>query len=1062
MRYQTIYSCFCLILLFICPFTVFSTDDPRFRFWTTEDGLSVTTIVYAHVSQQGNVIATGGTTYFNQLDGYRITKLPSPYFLAFFQQDLDGTLWSYLTASKKESASKFLGFQRLDKSRMEWEPFPIPAFSDQILDSTSEIRVSYIGNRPEGRFVCHPSGQLIFSYYDKVYSYRPDSKTLDVILSATDTDMVKNYDWSLPVFTNCSLFGNNQYLGNVYSAKDNGIWISASGGAIKGYWDTSHTPPRWTWKEYPFSDKFNRSNFYLFHLIEQSDGTLYAKSYIHNATRLTGTELLEFRENHWMTIVDQEYTNTSFGWKDTQNRLWYSDSSQTFIQEGTKETVVFPILFWDVAFESDSRFFAGSNLGLVRYAEPLWSTPYALKEIDSGVFGIAEDSNGTIWISNFNRLISYRSNKIAVYTMDPADFSWVIGSYNVLAFPNNQIAIEFDSAVKSGIYLFDPAKKTFSPWLLPTGERLENFFSQNKTIWVISFDRDSLQFKKVYRYDEESFIPVLDLEQVAQNRKLPRITNIIEMENGDLWMGLWHSLGPLLLRKNGETVLFDNQQIFPGTGAFKLVDIGNNRTWCVGGNEVTEYDGIAWRIIKEGIDYARDIIKDRKGRIWVAAKNGVHCYNPNQSHAWVCYTVEDGLPINYTHKLFEDSQGNIWVGTLKGVSRFNPDADTSPPIVWMVQGKNSDTITSDGNAQFVFDGIDKWKQTQKERLLYSYRIDDGEWSEYKNEIVAAFKAIAPGRHTFQVKAMDMNWNVSESPAIHTFQVLDPWYRDPKVTLIIVISSTLVLLFAGIAINRHRKLNKYSQRLELSKTQLNTMNAELQEANAELMQLDQMKSAFVSQASHDLRTPLTAIKSSMDNILRGVGGKPNDKHQKLIDRALHSVERLTHLINDILDINRIESGRMVLEKSDIHFDALAKSVIHENQPAAEQKKIIIKSDGLSESYPIHVDVGKMERVVGELISNAIKYTAEGGTVEVNLRKEDNQVALIVHDSGIGMTKEECEKIWERFYRTSASQKFAKGSSLGLSIAKELVEMHNGSLIVESEHGSGSIFTMMLPV
>ena len=105
---------------------------------------------------------------------------------------------------------------------------------------------------------------------------------------------------------------------------------------------------------------------------------------------------------------------------------------------------------------------------------------------------------------------------------------------------------------------------------------------------------------------------------------------------------------------------------------------------------------------------------------------------------------------------------------------------------------------------------------------------------------------------------------------------------------------------------------------------------------------------------------------------------------------------------------------------------------------------------------------MERVVGELVSNAIKYTTENGKVDVKLSHDEQQIKLTVKDSGIGMSNEECEKIWERFYRTNASKKFAKGSGLGLSIAKELVELHDGRLRVNSEQGKGTIFTLLPPM
>lgn len=253
-----------------------------------------------------------------------------------------------------------------------------------------------------------------------------------------------------------------------------------------------------------------------------------------------------------------------------------------------------------------------------------------------------------------------------------------------------------------------------------------------------------------------------------------------------------------------------------------------------------------------------------------------------------------------------------------------------------------------------------------------------------------------------------------------------------------------------------------KRVEDRTMELKEANEKLHRANLELRELDKMKSAFVSQASHDLRTPLAAIKGSLDNLHLGVAGELNEKQSRILQRAIRSVDRLTDLINDVLDLSRIESGRTVLTPTDIPIEPLVAGIVSENQPAAQQKNITLHAELNAGQTTIHADPGKIERVVGELISNAIKYTPDNGTIEVTLSVQYDKAVLTVKDSGIGISREECRKIWERFYRTNASKNFAKGSGLGLSIAKELVEMHGGKITVESEPNQGTTFTLSLPI
>jgi signal transduction histidine kinase len=229
----------------------------------------------------------------------------------------------------------------------------------------------------------------------------------------------------------------------------------------------------------------------------------------------------------------------------------------------------------------------------------------------------------------------------------------------------------------------------------------------------------------------------------------------------------------------------------------------------------------------------------------------------------------------------------------------------------------------------------------------------------------------------------------------------------------------------------------------------------------LLELDKMKTAFLQQASHDLRTPLAAIKGSLDNLTLGVAGELTAKQSRIVDRATRSVDRLTNLINDILDLSRIETGRTKLEKTNLSLKTIVENSMQEHKPAAEARQIQMEPLICDAPLFIHADASKIERIVGELINNAIKYTPANGTIKVSLEEKDSRARLRVIDSGIGMAPEECHKIWERFYRTTDSQFLAKGSGLGLSIAKELVELHEGIIEVNSTKGEGSTFTVLLP-
>jgi signal transduction histidine kinase len=239
--------------------------------------------------------------------------------------------------------------------------------------------------------------------------------------------------------------------------------------------------------------------------------------------------------------------------------------------------------------------------------------------------------------------------------------------------------------------------------------------------------------------------------------------------------------------------------------------------------------------------------------------------------------------------------------------------------------------------------------------------------------------------------------------------------------------------------------------------------ELQAANEKLRELDMLKSAFVSIVSHELRTPMTSIKGYAENLLDGLGGTLTDKQAYYLGRVKYNAERLTRMTNELLDLSRIEAGRMELHLNPVAVPELVTEVVESLQPVAREKAITIRQR-LAASLPvIQGDRDKLHQVLTNLLHNALKFTPPNSHVLVTVEKQNDEwLELCVADTGSGIPRDEIGKIFDKFYRGESVPVEAKGAGLGLSIAKSLVELHGGRIRVESTPGQGSRFFFTLPI
>jgi PAS domain S-box-containing protein len=229
------------------------------------------------------------------------------------------------------------------------------------------------------------------------------------------------------------------------------------------------------------------------------------------------------------------------------------------------------------------------------------------------------------------------------------------------------------------------------------------------------------------------------------------------------------------------------------------------------------------------------------------------------------------------------------------------------------------------------------------------------------------------------------------------------------------------------------------------------------------EVDRMKTDFISVVSHELRTPLTSIKGYTDLLLNEQAGTVNEIQREFLTILQGSATRLNNLINDILDISRLESGRVEVKMDRVDYEKIVRDVLRLMKAAADERSISMDAAMPSECTPVCGDADKITQVLTNLVSNAVKYTPKGGWIKVTVEQSDSSVTTCVADSGIGISQDDQKKLFQKFFRAdNSSTREAGGTGLGLAIVKTMIELLGGAVWLESEVGKGSSFFFTLPV
>lgn len=259
-----------------------------------------------------------------------------------------------------------------------------------------------------------------------------------------------------------------------------------------------------------------------------------------------------------------------------------------------------------------------------------------------------------------------------------------------------------------------------------------------------------------------------------------------------------------------------------------------------------------------------------------------------------------------------------------------------------------------------------------------------------------------------------------------------------------------------------RLEEASARLQLEVVERKEAEKDLEHANRELHQLNARKSDFISVVSHELRTPLTSIRNAVDLLGSGHLGEITPAQLRFVEMARRNTGRLSEIIDDLLDMSRIESGRQAFRFGAVDLEELVETVCQNFVGTTDAEVPDLVVDCADDLPMVWIDPQRIEQVITNLISNAFKFTPAGGTVTVSLRRQKDGVEIRVSDTGIGIAAQEHERIFDRFYQVEDPlTRHCKGTGLGLSIVQRLLAAHGATIALDSEPGSGSVFYFGLP-
>ena len=798
----------------------------------------------------------------------------------------------------------------------------------------------------------------------------------------------------------------------------------------------------------------------------ENDDTSLPGNYVRNILRDSNGVVWVCTDNGLAKYNEEKETFTSYK-HDLGNRYSLLNNAVYSIIEDKMG------LIWVGTYEGISIFNPNNNI------EYYSNNPYGENSLSGRtIHGIYEDINGYTWIGTNNKGLNILDRSTNEITYISKNDGLSNDTINSITGKDDFVWV----GTNGGLNKIDINTKKIKTYNLKEGlidSKVKSLLLDSKgNLWI-----GSPSGVVILNTENDEIMDVTNILYYNTESNDTYVSAIHEDRNGNYWIGRRIDGGLIKIDAKTETVTHyskkTNSKTSISSNSIKTITSDYNGDIWIGTDyglnrlnkktnlftQYTEIDGLPNNTIY-------GILEDDNKNIWVSTNNGISKLEVSKNK-FLNYNITDGLQSNEFNgdAAFKNANGELFFGGINGLNVIDPDeihqfTNKDQKVVFEefeVEDKiykdinNIKLKCSDNSIEIKFFYPD-FKDSKN--LTYFYKIEglDKEWnSTYNNHII--YKNLMFGKYIFKIKALNHDGTMSEESSV-VFTIKPPIYLS-------VWAFIMYGLFIILFIRHNRTKVKRLDKLVNDRTiQLKDEMIKNKSLFDKVLNLERSKNNYFINLSHELRTPLNVISTTQQLILELI--KREDKIEK--ERLKYHTEvmqkntkRLLNLINNIIDTSKIEHGsyEMNMKMNDIVYIVEETALALKDYVESKSIQLIIDPD--VEEKMIECDRYEIERCMVNLISNARKFTPEGGSIRVTIEDLDEKVLIKVVDTGIGIPKKYQDTIFNRFTQVVDSTSEQKGGSgLGLTITRSIIEMHKGKIYLKSEENKGSTFTIILPV